>query len=118
MPFPTVTALRAALAPGGALLVLGCYRSVTPADTAWSLAAVPVNAVARMTVALRELGRPKAPRPPVHAPKTPLADVRRQAAELLPGSRVSRLLFWRYLLVHREPGGRPDTARATGRTGA
>ena len=30
--------------------------------------------------------------------------VRRRAAAVLPGVRVRRLLFWRYLLVWRRPG--------------
>jgi hypothetical protein len=30
-----------------------------------------------------------------------LADIRREAAVLLPGAGVRRLLFWRYLLVFR-----------------
>lgn len=34
-----------------------------------------------------------------------LAEVRAQAAGLLPGVTVRRLLFWRYLLVYREPTG-------------
>jgi hypothetical protein len=32
------------------------------------------------------------------------ADIRREAAVLLPGARVRRLLFWRYLLVFRNSG--------------
>ncbi|MGS2591989.1 class I SAM-dependent methyltransferase [Streptomyces hebeiensis] len=51
MPFDTVAALRDALAPGGVLVILGCYPEKTRHDWAWSLAAVPVNAVARLTVA-------------------------------------------------------------------
>ncbi|MFD8548177.1 class I SAM-dependent methyltransferase [Streptomyces sp. NPDC059649] len=107
MPFETVSALRAALAPGGVLAVLGCYPERTPADWAWSLAAVPVNAVARLAVGTAEaLGPPgvadrvKAPTAP---PTVPLSRIRREAAELLPGCRIRRLLFWRYLLVFRRP---------------
>jgi SAM-dependent methyltransferase len=37
MPFGTVTRFREALAPGGVLLVLGCYAGITW----WDLAAVP-----------------------------------------------------------------------------
>ncbi|MFF3287399.1 class I SAM-dependent methyltransferase [Streptomyces sp. NPDC003023] len=103
MPFDTVTALRESLAPGGVLVVLGCYPERTPVDWAWSLAAVPVNAGARLGVAVAERFRPADATgrtgAPVRPPVTALADIRRQAADLLPGARVRRLLFWRFLLV-------------------
>lgn len=102
VPFSTVTALRAALAPGGVLLVLGCHPERTPADWAVSLAAVPVNAAARLAVAAADRLRGRSAetvRAPVRPPTTPLPQVRAEAAHLLPGSRVRRLLFWRYLLV-------------------
>ncbi|MEU1541710.1 class I SAM-dependent methyltransferase [Actinacidiphila glaucinigra] len=105
MPFGTVSALRAALAPGGTLLVLGCYPEHTPADWAVSLAAVPVNAAARLAVAAADRIRGHGPQPvqaPVRPPGTPLPQIRAEAAQLLPGSRVRRLLFWRYLLVYRD----------------
>ncbi|MGY1452310.1 class I SAM-dependent methyltransferase [Streptomyces sp. SS8] len=111
MPFGTVTALRDALAPGGVLAVLGCYREATPADRAWSLAAVPVNAAARITVAARETARPRRGRAgppsagaPVRRPEATLEEIRREAAVLLPGAALRRLLLWRYLLVFRKPG--------------
>ncbi|MEU6343877.1 class I SAM-dependent methyltransferase [Streptomyces sp. NPDC046977] len=109
VPFATVTALRAALAPDGVLLVLGCYRERTAADRAVSLLAVPVNAVARLSVAVRERlrGRPRpAVRAPVRPPTMSLTEVRAEADRLLPGSRVRRLLFWRYFLVFREDAAR------------
>jgi hypothetical protein len=105
VPFSTVCALRAALAPGGVLLVLGCYPERTRADWAVSLTAVPVNAAARLAVAGLERLRgrsPEAVRAPVRPPRTPLPQIRAEAARLLPGSRVRRLLFWRYLLVFRQ----------------
>ncbi|MFE0629482.1 class I SAM-dependent methyltransferase [Streptomyces sp. NPDC058864] len=105
VPFDTLTVLRAALAPGGVIVVLGCYPERTPADWAVSLAAVPVNAAARLVVAAtdRIRGRdPETVRAPVRPPGTPLPRIRAEAAHLLPGSRVTRLLFWRYLLVYRD----------------
>ncbi|MDT0269772.1 class I SAM-dependent methyltransferase [Streptomyces sp. DSM 44915] len=112
MPFETVSRLRAALAPGGVLVVLGCYPKHTTPDLLWSLAAVPVNAGARLAVAAGERLRPgaRAPRPvraPVRQPTVPLPEIRTTAARLLPGCRVRRLLFWRYLLVYRQPGHAP-----------
>ncbi|SET90779.1 class I SAM-dependent methyltransferase [Nonomuraea wenchangensis] len=103
VPFATVSRLRRALAPGGVLAVLGCYRETSAADLAWSLAAVPVNAVARAAVTVRERGGESGVRAPVRQPEMSLAEIRGEAAGLLPGARIRRLLFWRYLLVHREP---------------
>ncbi|AJT63479.1 class I SAM-dependent methyltransferase [Streptomyces chattanoogensis] len=105
MPFDTVATLRTALAPGGVLVILGCYPEQTPADWAWGLAASPVNAAARLAVAAAErLGgrRPPAVQAPVKEPAVPLRRIRREAAILLPGCTIRRLLFWRYLLVFRK----------------
>ncbi|WP_331767164.1 class I SAM-dependent methyltransferase [Embleya sp. NBC_00896] len=109
MPFDTVTSLRDALAPGGVLVVLGCAPERTWVDWAWSLAAVPTNAIARLAVAAGETARGTrtahhtAVKAPVAPPTMPLNDIRHQATTLLPGSTVRRLLFWRYLLVYRNP---------------
>lgn len=107
MPFGTVTRLRAALAPGGTLLVLGCYSGMTW----WDLAAAPANAVARMAVYAGERlrGAHEPPlKPPVRQPDMTPAQVRAEAARLLPGSGVRQLLFWRYLLTYQE--GRASSA--------
>ncbi|WP_447037949.1 class I SAM-dependent methyltransferase [Streptomyces sp. DSM 118878] len=100
MPFSTVTRLRAALAPGGTLLVLGCYAGMTW----WDLAASPANAVARVTVYAGERLRGAHAPPlqaPVRQPDMTLPQIRAEAARLLPGSSVRQLLFWRYLLTYR-----------------
>ncbi|MFG2721692.1 class I SAM-dependent methyltransferase [Streptomyces sp. NPDC048416] len=112
MPFGTVAALRDALAPGGVLVILGCYPEKTWLDWAWSLVAVPVNAAARLTAHVKDkLLRPTTAasgrvqmRAPVSRPTVPLPRIRQEAAVLLPGSRIRRLLFWRYLLVFRNSG--------------
>jgi SAM-dependent methyltransferase len=111
MPFDTVAVLRDALAPGGVLVILGCYPEKTRLDWAWSLAAVPVNAVAGLVVALKDRFRPAAAatgreqvKAPVRQPTVPLLQIRREAAVLLPGCSIRRLLFWRYLLVFRNSG--------------
>jgi hypothetical protein len=41
----------------------------------------------------------------VRDPALTVREVRRRAAAVLPGARVRRLLFWRYLLVWQRPGG-------------
>ncbi|MFE8944828.1 class I SAM-dependent methyltransferase [Streptomyces sp. NPDC007856] len=111
MPFSTVAALRDALAPGGVLVVLGCYPERSRMDWAWSLAAVPVNAGARIAVAVRDRARSVSGggadasatvQAPVMRPEMPLSEIRREAANLLPGCTIRRLLFWRYLLVFRK----------------
>ncbi|NSC25328.1 class I SAM-dependent methyltransferase [Streptomyces albus subsp. chlorinus] len=110
VPFDTVTSLRDALAPGGVLVVLGCYREQGLRDLVWSLAASPVNAAARLAVAAAERVRPHAAagrgasEPPVAQPVMSLREIHREAPVLLPGCTIRRLLFWRYLLVFRDPG--------------
>ncbi|WP_405497758.1 class I SAM-dependent methyltransferase [Streptomyces sp. NBC_00096] len=108
MPFDTVTTLRDALGPGGVLVILGCHPEKTWVDWAWSLTAVPVNAVTRLAFALMDKIRPTSAgsgrdlaRAPVAQPTMPLFQIRQEAAVLLPGFTLRRLLFWRYLLVFR-----------------
>ncbi len=107
MPFGTVATLRDALAPGGVLVILGCYPEKSRLDWGWSLAAVPVNAAARLAVAAMDKLRPAASadraqvKAPVLPPHMPLREIRREAAVLLPGCSIRRLLFWRYLLAFR-----------------
>ncbi len=110
--FGTVAALRDALAPGGVLVILGCYPERSPLDWAWSLAAVPVNAAVRPAFAARDkfrrpaaasADRPRVPAP-VKQPSMPLSRIRVEAEALLPGCSIRRLLFWRYLLVFRNSG--------------
>ncbi|MFJ2264097.1 class I SAM-dependent methyltransferase [Streptomyces sp. NPDC087844] len=104
MPFTTLTRLREALAPGGVLLVLGCYAG----HSWWDLAAVPANTVARAGVwSAKRLSRAEPPplQAPVRAPRMSLDDVRRESARLLPGARIRQLLYWRYLLTYRAAGG-------------
>ncbi|MFJ3086020.1 hypothetical protein [Streptomyces sp. NPDC086838] len=68
---------------------------------------MPANAVARLAIGARDRFRPAATRreevsAPVRQPAMPLAEIRREAAALLPGCRIRRLLFCRYLLVFRD----------------
>jgi SAM-dependent methyltransferase len=105
MPFETVLTLRRALAPGGVLAVLGLYAVRSPADFVWALAGVVPDRVNRLVNRFR----PAPPGPGVQMrlvwpPPLSYADTRREAARLLPGATLRRLVFWRYLLVYREPG--------------
>ncbi|GGM59816.1 methyltransferase [Longimycelium tulufanense] len=105
VPFDTVTRLRDALAPGGVLVILGCYRESTPVDHLISLPAAAINLVARGVVALREeLSRQDAAvmQAPVCRPTMALPEIKQQAANLLPSCTITRLLFWRYFLTYRQ----------------
>lgn len=99
-----LTAWRRLVRPGGVLVVVGCYREATLPDRAVSALAVPVNLVVGLLLARRAEAARLAMAAPVREPGTTLADVRRVASRVLPGARVRRRLFWRYTLVHREPG--------------
>ncbi|MBC9728378.1 bifunctional 2-polyprenyl-6-hydroxyphenol methylase/3-demethylubiquinol 3-O-methyltransferase UbiG [Streptomyces sp. TRM68367] len=99
MPFDMVLTLRKSLAPGGVLAVLGLYsvRSLTD-----FVCAFPARTLLK---ADRLLSR-RRPAPPVQIPTVwppPMsyAETRTEAARLLPGATVRRLLFYRYLLVYR-----------------
>jgi SAM-dependent methyltransferase len=103
----TLTTLKAALGPGGVLLVLDLYQPRTVADFAWSAAAWPCNLALRAW----HLGRLRDP-PDVrqawfeharHDIYPALADVRALGERLLPGAMVRRHLFWRYSLVWQKP---------------
>lgn len=86
--------------------MLGLARPSTAADHARGLAAVPVNAAARLlTHAADRLGGGVDAQPPapVHPEFPRLSEVRAGARRLLPGSTVRPLLFWRYLLTYRKP---------------
>ena len=107
MPFETVTKLRRALVPGGVLAVLTPARPSSPVDWARELAAVPLNALARLVVYAGERlngGGDGGPAAPTLFRFPTIAEVRRESARLLPGSTVRPLLFWRTLITYREQG--------------
>jgi SAM-dependent methyltransferase len=107
MPFPTVTALRRALAPGGVLAVLGLAKPRSAADWGhWLIAAPPLNASARLVVAAADRlngGPDRVISPRIREETMSMTEIRRESARLLPGRTVRPLLFWRYLLVYRAP---------------
>lgn len=124
VPFSVAENLRAALAPGGVLVILGCYRAAKVSDRILGAAAVPVNLAVRAALAawtrMPAPGRDRRQSvqvPPMRAPSAPtqvarmsLAEIRAEAANALPGYRLRRLFFWRYLLVYRAPEGPAGTA--------
>lgn len=96
---PALQHLRGALAPGGRLLVVGCYREATWPDFAVSAVAVPANIALG---AVRNPGSTPRPVPSMSAPTRPpamtLGDIGSIVGSELPGARLRRALFWRYLL--------------------
>lgn len=99
---PTLRRLRTLLAPGGRLLVVGCYRQATVADQAVALMAVPAN-VAMGVAKSRGARRARlAMSAPTRQPEQTLAEIRATAANVLPGARIHRRLFWRYTLAYTE----------------
>lgn len=95
--------LKAALKPGGVLLVLDLYRGATLGDLFQNVVSVPYHHT------LQQLKGEKAPQSAeasaaweAHGSSDvypTLAEVRRACASLLPGAQVTRHLLWRYSLV-------------------
>lgn len=99
---PALARLAGLVRPGGVLAVVGLYRPVTHSDRALGVLALPANAVVGLALALTgRAGRPYDLDMPVRAPRESLAEVAEAAGEVLPGARLRRALFWRYLLVWR-----------------
>ncbi|MET7336930.1 class I SAM-dependent methyltransferase [Nonomuraea sp. NPDC005650] len=100
----TLRELRGCLAPGGRLVVVGCYREAGPADLLTSLLAVGANPIMGL---VKHPGRadelPLHMTAPTAAPRETLADIRDAAAQELPSARIRRRLFWRYTLVYDAP---------------
>jgi SAM-dependent methyltransferase len=103
-----ITRLQAVLKPGGVLAVLDLYAAQTAADYLTDLVAVPVNHMLQWV----KNGGPRRLSPEAQAAWTQheehdhyltLAEVRRIAANRLPGASVKRHLLWRYSLVWRKP---------------
>ena len=100
LPFrPTVSALRDALNPGGVLAILGLSR-YTPSHLGIDLIAFWPNKVQQLRHALRTPAAGTT-RAPVMDAQLSLAEIRAQAAPLLPGAVIRQHLYWRYSLIYR-----------------
>ncbi len=101
---PTLREVRESLAPGGRLVVVGCFRAAGLVDGFAALPAVAANPVVGM---MRHPAPATAPPPhmsaPVADPRETLAEIRAAVAAELPGARIRRRLFWRYSLVYDAP---------------
>ena len=97
--------------PGGVLAAVALPRVDLPRELGVEVAAAVAHASLGVTfAALRPLTGADLFRPgtthdamPMAEPDLTVREVRTEAARLLPGARVRRLLFWRYLLVWRRP---------------
>ncbi|OBA70589.1 methyltransferase [Mycobacterium sp. 1554424.7] len=105
--------LAPALRPGGMLAAVVLPRSDLPREAATEvLAAVAFRAFGALFAALRTTGSGdwyaldpvNEAMPKVFDAPLTTRQARAVAAAALPGARVRRLLFWRYLLVWRRPG--------------
>lgn len=108
---PALARLRDALRPGGVLVAISLPRR-EPRDLPVELAAVALHQVFGVALAGLRRAYPRrtwlAPEPthdvmPVLDPQLTTTQVRRRAGTVLPGVRVRRLVFWRYLLVWAKP---------------
>lgn len=112
LPFrEVITRITPALKVGGTLLVLDLFSEAgwgdTPLNVAANIAAALLNPALRLwhTGRLRPSGAHRAAWDAhgAHDVYPRLADLRTWCAELLPGARLTRHLFWRYSLVWRKP---------------
>ncbi len=96
--------LAAAVRPGGVLAVVALPRSDLPRELPVEAAAAVLHRVVGLVRWVRGRRDVLTPGMPVREPELTVREVRRRATGVLPGVRVRRLLFWRYLLVWRRPG--------------
>lgn len=99
----TLVRMRTLLAPGGTLVIVGCYQAATRLDFLTQLAAVPANMIIGLARTAHAAEARVAMSAPTTPPQTSLAEVRQVAAEVLPGARIRRRLFWRYSLTYQAP---------------
>ncbi|MFJ4222665.1 class I SAM-dependent methyltransferase [Microbacterium sp. NPDC089695] len=86
------------LRPGGTLLVVGLSANRSIADWTFSAVTLPIVRLGSLAHGeTRDIGVPTAP---AHES---LADIRTVAAEFLPGARIPRGLYYRYLLSWDAP---------------
>jgi SAM-dependent methyltransferase len=90
--------------PGGTLIVIGLYLLSTRRDMAVEAVTLPANAVVGLAKwATGNRTKPHDEEMPVVFTAPTLPEIRAAAAEITPGARVRRHLFWRYSLVWRAP---------------
>ena len=99
-----LTRLAELTKPGGTLIIIGLYLTATPADMAMELVTLPANAVVGLAKAINGTGgKPHDTEMPMVMTAPTLPEIRAAAAEIVPGARIRRHLFWRYSQVWRAP---------------
>lgn len=92
----TLRKARQMLRPAGQLAVVGLSANKSVADWVWSGLCLPaVRAGSWLHRETRNIGVP------VADPHESLAEIRRAAEDVLPGARIRRGLYYRYLLLWR-----------------
>lgn len=104
---PALLKLKAALRPGGVLLVLDLYQAESAGDWLTSLVTIPTSAAFNLLKNGRAHASP-AERAAwdEHGQRDvylTLAQVRQTCAAALPGARVTRHLLWRYSIIWKKP---------------
>ncbi|WP_366180014.1 methyltransferase [Actinomyces timonensis] len=88
------------VAPGGRLIVVGLAANRSAWDWLLSAASIlPIRIASAWHHESRDIDVP------VVQPRESLAEIRRVAARVLPGSRVRRRFYYRYTLTWERPGG-------------
>ncbi|MCG7595981.1 class I SAM-dependent methyltransferase [Mycobacterium sp. PSTR-4-N] len=95
---PTLAAAKQMLRPGGDLAVVGLSANTTVADWMWSALCLPaVRLGSWWHRETRDIGVA------VADPRENLAEIRRSASEVLPGVKIRRALYYRYLMRWTKP---------------
>jgi ubiquinone/menaquinone biosynthesis C-methylase UbiE len=102
--------IKKTLKPGGVFVCLDLYQRSNLSDLLFDCVAYPANILLR----LLKTGRPRPPREVREAyarhgetdEYLTLSQIERVCAEVMPGARVSRHLFWRYSVVWKKESER------------
>jgi hypothetical protein len=92
--------MRSLTKSGGKLLIVGCYRSATVSDYLIDVVAIPANLLAGLLKSRHGSSARIAMSARTAPACTTLEQVRKVVADVLPGARVRRRLFWRYTLSY------------------
>ncbi len=99
----TLEKVRDLLRPGGRLVVVGLSRE-SPADLPWSIASLVLNPIVGVVVHPRRAREtPPQMTAPVAMAAESFEEIAETAARVLPGARLRRALFWRYVLTWTAP---------------
>lgn len=101
-----LTRLAELVRPNGVLVVIGHYRGATTTDRAYEVVNLAGNAAMGAYLAVRgRAGKPHDEGMPLKEPSDTRAEIQQVAAEVMPGVRIRRRLYWRYSLLWRRPAG-------------